>query len=147
MRTIKFSISDYTETEDDSEKLKFKPSKCPQKIALNLMEIDINILINSRKLFEDLGLLYVIFESSLEVTHIPTCMYNKFIKNEERCNNNLEKILTSLIYEQISTILSTRGAVTKIPNILKNVINLEACRGEMCTTSENCIMLLICSVL
>ncbi|KAF2882431.1 hypothetical protein ILUMI_23750 [Ignelater luminosus] len=124
-------FSGYTETESGSENLKFKSSKCPQKIALNLMEIDINILINSRRLFENLGLSCVISENSLEVTHIPTCMYNKFIKNDQCDNNNLENILTSLIYEQISTILSTRGTVTKIPNILQNIINLEACRGAI----------------
>ncbi|XP_031334316.1 DNA mismatch repair protein Mlh3-like isoform X2 [Photinus pyralis] len=115
-------LKDYKENE------RFRSTKC-NIIAVDVFSgQDLIVLDNFKKYFETLGFLYKIQHKTLEITHMPLCIWSQLKKNDER---NLRRLIISLINEQIDGILSTRGISLKKPTVIQNVINMEACRGAI----------------
>ncbi|KAK5648901.1 hypothetical protein RI129_003793 [Pyrocoelia pectoralis] len=106
---------------DYKENDQFKTTKCNNVIIDVFPSRDLIILANYKKYFEALGLFYKIGRNTLEITHVPSCICSKFEKD----------VIIPLINEQIDTILSTRVASHRMPAVIQNVINMEACRGAI----------------
>lgn len=71
----------------------YKNSKCPCKevIMLFISQNDLSLLKKHKKYWNSLGLSMEFFGNGVNVTEIPTCLYNKFKENV--CKNILSCIL------------------------------------------------------
>ncbi|KAF5305775.1 hypothetical protein FQR65_LT07671 [Abscondita terminalis] len=107
---------------------KFKSSRCDVRIFKAFSESELSLLAEFKIVFDNLGIRYSVRDNALYISHIPTCLYSK------PHNNGFEQIknlVISVICEQLQILKMTRGVGTKVPEVLQNIVNSQACRGAI----------------
>ncbi|XP_067003449.2 DNA mismatch repair protein Mlh3 [Anabrus simplex] len=137
-------MTDYLEEGTDSQ---FRSSEMEQPIILDLSGKEHRIMSNFKEKFERLGLRFEFLnEFRVRIIKVPTCLHNREMRERSK-GAILKNFLELLVQEYVEFLIKTRGSEPQVPNVLREVINYEACRGAVKfgdpLTNEECWALLM----
>ncbi|KAJ8947891.1 hypothetical protein NQ318_010037, partial [Aromia moschata] len=102
-------------------------TECEDKFILFVPRNDLALLKRHETYLNSLGLSVEFFENGITISEIPSCLYHKFKVTD--AEDSLNRAVQLLVNEIIEMLRTTRGVSFKsTPQILQNVVNLEACR-------------------
>ena len=79
------------------------------------------------------GLQITADSNRIEVTRVPECFSEKhFAETKSRRPSTLRNLVENLLQEFVSVMVETRGGFGLVPKTIGNVLNSQACRGNLC---------------
>lgn len=157
--TLSFvSFLDYHVTENEN-RTNLTSTTLRYKVKLDFPKNVLSILKSNKLLFKRFGLSYKCNETNVDIIKIPTCIFNKYLKAvrsfsvniltfhrnnyhnvvgadynscfilQKNLESEIKPIITKLITETIDTLKDTKSNTNQLPNIIKAIVSLEACRG------------------
>ncbi|XP_046998642.1 DNA mismatch repair protein Mlh3-like isoform X1 [Schistocerca americana] len=117
---------------EEDRKHTFKATELKSEIVLPLNSKDCRIVKNFEEEFRRLGMSYeVLNDNCVSVKKVPTCLYNREIRENSRKSSSIERFLKCLISDHAEVLFETHGTCFGIPGVLQEIINYEACRGAI----------------
>ena len=79
------------------------------------------------------GLQITADSNRIEVTRVPECFSEKhFSETKSRRPSTLRNLVENLLQEFVSVMVETKGGFGLVPKTIGNVLNSQACRGNLC---------------
>ncbi|GJQ76379.1 hypothetical protein Trydic_g2097 [Trypoxylus dichotomus] len=123
-------LQDFTRQNINSDRIIFKSVKCNESLTIEFTDIKLQLLDAFKIHFESIGLHFKIYDNCLKITRIPLCFAKKYSSNGSS-EENLYRMVSILIDDELSVLQSTRGIPSNIPKIMQYTINNQACRGAI----------------
>ncbi|XP_065221278.1 uncharacterized protein LOC135846229 [Planococcus citri] len=90
----------------------------------NLEEFGLHYEFNNRTMNNEAKLI-------VSFTKVPTCFYNRAMREKNNYRDVLKKLIESLTKELLTKFIKGETLVHTVPNELQSVVNYEACRGAV----------------
>lgn len=111
----------------------FKSIELEPPILCSLNESTVRVISHFQGKLQEYGIkISTVNSSSVSVLEVPVCLFDKGerdSKNKE--NKSLEHLIQNLLIDLGEELFQTRGIISTIPKVIRNVISSQACRCKL----------------